>query len=99
MSKDITVSVQRAGTTVLSGVALQVDNMSAQEASYGGGSPYERFMAYTTATYDIRQADLLVDSLNIDPKTNKNYQYRVINIPEFYPDAHGELVLDLYRGN
>jgi hypothetical protein len=101
MSTDITVNVFRAGsvTPTISNIYIQKDNLSVQEASYyGGASPYERFSFYTLATYDIRQTDLLIDTVNIDPKTTKNYQYRVINIPEFFPDMHGELVVDLVRG-
>lgn len=101
MSKDIFVKAQRAGVQIAgaTNVYIQLDNMSQQEAAYyGGAAPYQRFMAYTLAVYDLRQSDLLVDLSNIDPKTSTNTKYRIINIPEFFPDMHGELVVDLYRG-
>jgi hypothetical protein len=99
MSKDIYVDVKRAGTTIYSNVYMQLDTMSQQEAAYYGGTePYERFNAYALSLYDIRQTDLLVDRNNTDPKTSTNYQYRIINIPEFFLDQHGEIVCDLIRG-
>lgn len=101
MSKDIFVKVERGGSLVAgeTNIFVQLDNMSVQEASYyQGASPYERFQAYTLSTYDIRQLDLLVDLNNIDPKTGTYYRYRTISIPEFFPDGHGELVVDLVRG-
>lgn len=101
MSRDIFVKAMRGGVQVsgAGNVYLQLDNMSQQEAAYyGGAAPYQRFMAYSLAPYDLRQSDLLVDLNNIDPKTNASTQYRVINIPEAFPDAHMELVCDLMRG-
>jgi hypothetical protein len=101
MSRDIFVKVMRAGVQVAgaTNVYVQLDNMSQQESAfYGGAAPYQRFQAYTLVTLDMRQSDLLIDLNNIDPKTNTNTQYRVINIPEFYPDGHGEIVCDLMRG-
>lgn len=99
MSRDIFVSVARAGTTVISSVYLQIDNMSPIEAAYyGGAAPYFRYEAYALANYDIRQGDLLVDLNNIDPKTSAHTQYRVVNDPEQFPDEHTELIIDRVRG-
>ena len=101
MSKDIFVNIQRPGASspVYSNVYVQLDNLSVQEASYyGGAAPYQRFQAYTLANLDLRQSDLLIDRNNIDPKTSTNTHYRIINIPENFPDGHCELVVDLMRG-
>ena len=100
MSKDIFVSSKRAGSTVISSLYLQLDNMSQVEAAYyGGAAPYFRYAAYALQNYDVRQGDLLVDLNNIDPKTSAHTQYRVINDPEPFPDEHLELVVDRVRGN
>jgi len=99
MSRDIFVSVARAGTTTIPSLYLQLDTMSQQEAAYyGGAAPYFRYAAYALNNYDIRQGDLLSDLNTIDPKTNAHTQYRVINDPEPFPDEHLELVLDKTRG-
>ncbi len=102
MSKDIVVNVQRvnASVPVINNVSLQLDNLPTSEVLYYEGvAPVERFTAYSQlGIYDIRQTDLLIDTVNIDPKTATNYQYRVVTIPESFPDQHMELVCDLYRG-
>lgn len=104
MSDDIIVNASR-NTNQLSNaqsLALQLDNMSQQEAAYyGGAGPYQRFYGYFTflsTQVQLRQNDLLVDLYNQDPNTNYHKQYRIINIPERFPDNHVELVLDLIRG-
>ncbi len=102
MSKDIFVNVQRVNTSinVLSNLYVQLDNEPISEVLYYEGvAPVERFTAYTLGTYDIRQTDILVDTTNIDPVTTTNYRYRVISIPEFFPDNHGEMLVDLFRGS
>lgn len=101
MSSDIFVNVQRASasTPAISNVYMQLDNLPQQESLYYEGvAPVERFTGYTLGVYDIRQTDILTDTKNIDPKTGTNYQYRVTSIPEFFPDGHGEITLDLLRG-
>lgn len=99
MSRDIYVKVQRAGVQVYPKVYLQLDNLSVQEASYYGGvAPYQRFQCYALTILDLRQGDLLVDLSNVNPVTGTNTQYRIINIPEPFPDSHMELVVDLVRG-
>jgi hypothetical protein len=96
------MTVKRAGSVITSIPAFpaQVDLMSQVEASYyGGAAPYQRYRIFTTGTYDIRQEDLLTDSLHIDPKTNAAKQYRVVNDPdtELF-QTHNEIVADRYRG-
>lgn len=100
MSRDIYVQVQRAGVQKYASIYAQLDNLSQQEASYfGGAAPYERFDFYTLGNYDIRQFDLLINLNDIDPLTTAYFQYRVISIPEPFPDNHIELIVDIYRGN
>jgi hypothetical protein len=101
MSSDTYMTVKRGGTPVstIPPFYVQIDNMSMAEAAYyGGASPYQRFAMYTTAIYDLRQEDLLIDTKNIDPKTNTLTQYRVISQPETFPDSHMELAADKVRG-
>ena len=104
MSDDITVDVTRQNMPVANaqGLALQLDNMSQQEAAYYGGSgPYMRFNGLFSFVPDIvtlLQDDLLIDTKNIDPMTNFKKQYRIINLPEHFPDNHVEVVADLMRG-
>ena len=99
-SEDIYFDIKKPdGTLVYSNVYMQLDNMTDQEAAYYGGvAPYERYMAYPLSQYIIGQSYSLIDRNNIDPKTNKNYIYRVINIPRPFPDNHEEIVCDLVRG-
>jgi len=89
MSRDIVVNVQRVNalTPAINNVSLQLDNLPLSEVLYYDGvAPVERFTAYAQmGTYDIRQTDLLTDTVNIDPKTSTNYQYRVVSIPEAFP--------------
>lgn len=102
MSKYIYVNVQRvdASTPVISNIFMQLDNAPQSETLYYEGvAPVERFNAYTMGIYDIRQTDILTDTVNIDPVTNSNYKYRVTNIPETFFDGHMEIDLDLWRGN
>lgn len=100
MSSDITVKVLRAGVQVYASVYLQLDNMQNPEATYYGGvAPYSRYWGYSLQTLDVRQADALVDLVNIDPKTGVAVQYRAVTDMENFPDNHGEVVLDKVRGS
>jgi len=99
MSLDIFVQIRRAGVQVQAKVAVQLDDMSVQEASYYGGvADYQRYNGYVLANMDIRQGDLLIDLSNVDPRTGSLTQYRVVESSEQFPDQHTELVCDLVRG-
>lgn len=101
MSRDIYVNVTRVGATTpaLTNIYMQLDNTPVSELLYYEGvGPVERFTAYTLWTYDIRQTDIITDTTNIDSKTGKNFQYRIITIPEPFPDGHMEMECDLLRG-
>lgn len=101
MSRDIHVNVQRVNGTMpaISNVYIQLDNIPLSEVLYYEGvAPVERFAAYTLGIYDIRQTDILIDTATIDPVTTTNYRYRVIDIPEPFPDNHMELTVSLLRG-
>jgi hypothetical protein len=101
MSRDILVNVQRvnASAPFLTNIAVQLDNREMSEVLYYEGvAPVERFDAYVYGIYDnIRQTDLLIDTINIDSVTSTNYKYRIINISEPFPDYHMELIVDLFR--
>jgi hypothetical protein len=101
MSRDIYVDVQRANASIpaVTNVYMQLDNLPLSEVLYYEGvAPVERFTAYTLAVYDIRQTDIVTDRTNIDPVTGTNYRYRIITIPEAFPDQHMEMNVDLLRG-
>ncbi len=101
MSKDVYVNVQRVGasTPAINNVYMQLDNLPiADMLYYEGVAPVERFEAYTLWTYDIRQTDILIDTTQRDVVTGTSYHYRVISIPETFPDQHMELECDLIRG-
>jgi hypothetical protein len=104
MSDDITVNATRntVAITNATNLSLQLDNMSQQEATYyGGAGPYQRFNGYFTylsTQVKLLQDDLLTDTSNVDPSTSFPKQYRIINLPERFPDGHVEVVCDLIRG-
>ena len=101
MSTDIRCNQFRAGTQLTTKpLRVQLDSMNPVEASYyGGAAPYFRYAGYILSSpFDIRQQDLLVDVVNVDPKTQANKQYRIINDPEWFPDGHYELVVDRSDG-
>jgi hypothetical protein len=105
LSKDVTVQWFRGGfngTHLQSPdvIPLQVDNMSAGESAYyGGTAPYFRYNGYVnTLTYLFQYQDGLQDTTNIDPKTGMLTRYRIINDPESFTDGHYELVLDRVVG-
>lgn len=101
MSQDIYVNYQRVnGSTPINNtpIHVQLDNREVSEVLYYEGvAPIERFDAYVYGVYSILQTDILTDTKNIDPVTQKNAQYRVINISEPFPDFHMELIVDLLR--
>jgi hypothetical protein len=105
MSNDITVTVKRGGTAVagIPELDVQLDNAGSPgstEANYNGGvQPFMRFDAYVYGNWDLRQSDLFVDTTNIDPVTGNLKQYRIVNLPESFPDSHTEVLLDLVRGD
>ncbi len=97
MSKDITITWYRAGVQQSQkAIAVRLDNMSMTEAAYYGGvAPYFRFYGIVRTTiYAFLYQDLLIDIKNVDPKTNALTRYRILNIPEPFPNNHYELVLD-----
>lgn len=102
MTKYITVNVTHANASfpALTGIDLQLDNLPMSETLYyEGDTPIERFMAYTQWIYDIRQNDVFMDTKNVDPVTNTNYRYRVIDIPEPSPMQNMRMTCDLLRGS
>jgi hypothetical protein len=105
LSNDITVTVKRGGTAVagIPELDVQLDNAGSPgstEANYNGGvQPFMRFDAYVYGNWDLRQSDLFVDTVNMDPDTGTYKQYRVVNIPENFPDFHVECLVDLMRGS
>ncbi len=78
-----TVRIERPqGTTVASGVPVQIDQASTDERlEFEGARPYDVFALYTLwppiSPAIIRRRDVLVDESNIDSETGTNAKYRV----------------------
>ena len=101
MLSDYTLTVARAGLQMFTNVPAQIDHLSQNEAAYyGGAAPYLRYKVFfTTLPFNsVQQGDLLIDQVNIDPFTQTNTHYRVINDPKFLPDGHAEMITDKVRG-
>lgn len=101
MSKDIEVHWFRAGTQQSpDAIKVRTDNMSMAEAAYYGGTqPYFRHYGFVqSVVYAFQYKDLLIDVKHIDPETKALTRYRIINLPEPFPDNHYELVLDQIVG-
>lgn len=92
MSIDAHVTVQRGGTPVYTGVPVQLDKLSQQEAAdYGGAAPYERFDVFSLAgNVTILQKDLLIDQTT-------GVHYRILLDGEPFPDYHWEAIADKMR--
>jgi len=85
MSSETTVNVVRAGTTIMSNIAVQIDANNLDEKNYDrGAAPYDEFLIYATwANPAIQRGDHLVD-----PSGNT---YIVANRPEQFDDGHTEI--------
>jgi hypothetical protein len=85
--RDTTITIQRAKTTIRTGLPVEIQNMSWQTAKENGAqSQYDAFWIRTTGggTVDVRRGDLLIDENEIDPVTNANTAYRVFGRPKSY---------------
>jgi hypothetical protein len=92
--RDTTLTVKRSGTTIRTGLPVQIANMSWKEAmDLGAGSPYDAFWIRTTGggITDIRRRDLLIDENEVDPLTNRATQYRVFAKPRQLYEAYMEI--------
>jgi hypothetical protein len=97
MSFTTTFSNQRSGTTIQTGIACQLDDISiVVKAGSGGAIPYDSYMLISLfGCPDIRQGDLLVDEnpLHVDTYGNQ-LQYRMSDNPEVFDDhLEGMIVL------
>ncbi len=101
MSFDTTMTQSRNGAQIsTSPLAVRLDNMSMQEASYlGGAAPYDSFWLFTpNYTIDVRRGDLFTDTQNTDPKTGANAVYRVFGNPERFDFDHVEIPVEKVVG-
>lgn len=101
--KTTTMTQSRAGTTLRTGIAVYLENMSFRQASeLGGQSPYDSFWGFTTGgqRIDVRRGDLFTDENEVDPLTNANTQYLVFGNPEI-ADLLGdvEIPFEKFTGN
>lgn len=106
MSRDVMVQWYRGGAD--SGhlqspdlIPMQLDVINQTEQAYDGGKqPYFLYQGYVnTLNYAFQYQDLLIDTVNIDPKTSTFMRYRIAGEPEDFPDCHYELLLDRKVGN
>jgi len=110
MSEDITVTIkgQRGSppvlTTIASGIVIQLDKVSAVEATgFQSAEPHYTYQAYTTQLpvsdpQLLREGDLLIDQKVIDPMTGTYRQYRIIADAEPFIDQHWEMMCFKWRG-
>lgn len=101
MSSLLTMKQTRGTATINAVVAVQLDNMSVQEATgLGGAFPSDSFWLYTTGGTipDVQRGDLFVDLNNIDPKTGVNAVYRVFGNPESFDLDHNEIAVEKVVG-
>ncbi len=102
MSLTTTVRVERPeGTTVASGIPVQIDHASAEELiEFEGARPYDTFMIYTlnVPSVPIRRRDVLFDERNVDVETGVAAKYRVSGHVETFTGSHQELVAERVVG-
>lgn len=81
------MTLKRSKVTMHTGIAVQIQEMSWQEASeQGGAHPHDSFWIRTTGggIIDVRRGDLLIDENEIDSLTGSATQYRVFGRPRPY---------------
>ncbi len=99
--RNTTVTVQRAGATIFTDIAVQIENMSStMHSELKGQSDYFGYWVYLTggAVLDIRFRDLLLDESQTDYLTNKAAQYRVFANIEPY-DGYMEIPTEKIIGS
>src|SRR5579864_4811299 len=98
-----TVRLERPEGTVLArGIAVQIDQASAEErAEFEGARPYDVFAIYTTGgvpSTPIQRRDVLFDEQNVDHETGQLAKYRVSGLVETFLNDHQELVAERVVG-
>ena len=99
-----TVRIERPqGTTVASGVPVQIDQASLDERTeFEGARPYDVFMVYTLwppiSPGIIQRRDTLVDEVNTDPETGQLARYRVSGLVETFDGDHQEMLVERVVG-
>lgn len=107
--RNTTVSVQRPdGTTIASGIAVQIDQMSAAEmlvhAQLEGFRVVDRYKLFTQwwpilpDGSQIRRGDVLLDERDTNYETSAAYKYRVTSLPKLYDMDHEEMVVEVVTG-
>lgn len=108
--RNTTVSVQRPeGTTIATGIQVQVDQMSAQEmlvhAQMDGFRVVDRYKVYTQwwpilpDGSQIRRGDVLLDERDTNYEANgAAFKYRVTGLPKLYDLDHEEFVVEVVTG-
>ncbi len=99
---ETTVTITRSGTTIASGVAVQLDTKHPMMAAYyNAAHPYDVFdcyVLYAPPAWTVLRSDELTDEVNVDPLTNAHTLYRAVGRPQPYPDGHIECVVNQFTG-
>lgn len=98
-----TVRLERPeGTPLLTGVAVQIEEVSELERlDLEDARPYDLCAIYTVQgvpTTPIRRRDLLFDERNTDPETGQPVKYRVVSAVETFDTDHQELLAERVVG-
>jgi hypothetical protein len=98
-----TVRLERPeGTVLLRGIAVQIEQASAEERlDLEAARPYDLFAIYTTQgvpATPIQRRDVLFDELNSDPETGQPAKYRVVGTVETFEADHQELLAERVVG-
>lgn len=99
-----TVRVERPeGTTVLSGVPVQIESASGdgEHLDFADARPYDLFWLYTTQgvpLVPLRRRDVLYDEINSDPETSQPAKYRVAAEVETFENDHQEVLCERIVG-
>lgn len=91
------------GTTIASGVPVQIDQATLDEQiEFEGARPFDQFSLYTLwppiAPAIIQRRDVLFDETNLDAETGVAAKYRVVGLVETFADDHQEMLVERVVG-
>jgi hypothetical protein len=106
--RDTSITIQRPkGTTIATGILVQVDQASAKEVydhmqayAWDGKDLYRIYTYWWNPSALIRRGDILIDEQRIDPEstTGAAYTWRVTGKPKDYELDHQEVYAEAYVG-
>jgi hypothetical protein len=101
MSEPILADISRDGTTIATGIPMEVHFSIEMEQHVNGGiTPFYRYLCIVWQLIDIHQNDYLVNVQRIDPLTSQLITWldnagaannvQITSKPERFPDGHLE---------